>query len=60
MNFFFHFRRFTSDLAKTAKKVIAVDFMESFMNKNREDNGHLGNIDFVVGDVTKLEQPEER
>ncbi|RUS82646.1 hypothetical protein EGW08_009599 [Elysia chlorotica] len=51
--------RFTSELAKTAKKVIAVDFMDSFLKKNEEDNGHMGNIEFIVGDVTKLEQPEE-
>ncbi|GFR69938.1 phosphoethanolamine N-methyltransferase-like [Elysia marginata] len=51
--------RFTAEIAKSAEKVIAVDFMESFLNKNREDNGHLGNIEFVAADVTKLEQPEE-
>lgn len=51
--------RFTAEIAKKAKKVIAVDFMEKFLNKNKEENEHLGNIEFVVSDVTKLEQPEE-
>ena len=58
--FFFSLRRFTSELAKKAKKVIAVDFMESFLKKNQEENGHMGNIEYIAIDVTKLEQPEER
>ncbi|GFO25062.1 phosphoethanolamine N-methyltransferase-like [Plakobranchus ocellatus] len=51
--------RFTSELAKSAKKVIAVDFMESFLNKNRKENQHFDNIEFIASDVTKLVQPEE-
>ncbi|GFO25066.1 phosphoethanolamine N-methyltransferase-like, partial [Plakobranchus ocellatus] len=51
--------RFTSKLAKSAKKVIAVDFMESFLDKNRKENQHFDNIEFIASDVTKLVQPEE-
>lgn len=46
--------RFTKEIAKNAKKVIAVDFIEDFIEKNREENSHLGNIEFAVGDATKI------
>jgi len=51
--------RFTSELAKTAKSVIAVDFMENFTKKNREANGHMSNIKFLCADVMKMEIPEK-
>ncbi|KAH9488113.1 Phosphoethanolamine N-methyltransferase 3 [Bulinus truncatus] len=51
--------RFTAELAKKAEKVIAVDFMEDFVEKNRKANQHMGNIEFVVADVTKMERPSE-
>jgi hypothetical protein len=41
-------------LAQQAEKVIAVDFIEKFIEKNRELNKNSDNIDYVVGDVTKL------
>ncbi|WAR11785.1 PEAMT-like protein [Mya arenaria] len=46
--------RFTAKLAATAKHVTAIDFMEKFINKNQETNGHIPNIDFRCEDVTKL------
>ena len=56
----FVFRRFTGVLAKTASHVTAVDFMEQFINKNKELHGHLDNVDFLQADVTKLELPKNR
>ncbi|XP_052231332.1 uncharacterized protein LOC127844849 isoform X1 [Dreissena polymorpha] len=46
--------RFTTALAQWANHVVAVDFMEKFLNKNRELNGHQKNIEFICEDVTKL------
>ncbi|KAM9795263.1 phosphoethanolamine methyltransferase [Neosynchiropus ocellatus] len=50
--------RYTEHLLTTAEHVTAVDFMESFVEKNRENNGHHGNATFVQADVTKLELPQ--
>jgi len=47
--------RFTSHLAQKAKSVIALDFMENFVLKNEEENGHFGNIKFVQADVTQFD-----
>lgn len=49
--------RFTSRLAVVAGHVTAVDFMESYTEENKKDNGHFGNIDFKTADVTKLDYP---
>lgn len=46
--------RFTKVIAKEAKHVIAVDFIEKFIKKNQKDNSHMNNIEFVHGDATKL------
>lgn len=46
--------RFTGNLAQEAKSVLAVDFMESFLNKNREIHSNFKNISFQQGDVTQL------
>ena len=54
-------RRFTGDIAKEANHVTAVDFMQSFTDKNREINGaKFDNIDFQCADVTKLDLPTGR
>ncbi|KAJ3587507.1 hypothetical protein NHX12_011104 [Muraenolepis orangiensis] len=47
--------RYTSHLLATADHVTAVDFMESFIEKNRQANGHHSNAAFLHADVTKLE-----
>ncbi|KAM9301526.1 uncharacterized protein PAF06_014724 [Gastrophryne carolinensis] len=47
--------RFTGHLAKLANQVTAVDFMKNFIEKNRENNGHRGNITFMQADVTHLD-----
>lgn len=49
--------RFTGHLAAKAKSVTAVDFMEAFIEKNRQINGHHGNAIFRQADVTKLQLP---
>ncbi|XP_063045662.1 phosphoethanolamine methyltransferase [Engraulis encrasicolus] len=49
--------RYTCHLIGKAHHVTAVDFMEKFVEKNRETNQHLGNADFLQADVTKLNFP---
>nr|XP_033812629.1 phosphomethylethanolamine N-methyltransferase-like [Geotrypetes seraphini] len=49
--------RFTGYLAKLANHVTAVDFMHSFLEKNKEENGHRDNITFLQADVATLELP---
>ncbi|XP_062379835.1 phosphoethanolamine methyltransferase isoform X2 [Sardina pilchardus] len=50
--------RYTCHLIGKAHHVTAVDFMEKFVEKNREDNSHLGNADFLQADVTQLNFPQ--
>ncbi|XP_054890676.1 phosphoethanolamine methyltransferase isoform X1 [Poeciliopsis prolifica] len=50
--------RFTSHLLTKAAHVTAVDFMQSFVDKNRQSNGHHSNVSFVQADVTKLDIPQ--
>uniref|UniRef100_A0A8C1WI77 phosphoethanolamine N-methyltransferase n=1 Tax=Cyprinus carpio TaxID=7962 RepID=A0A8C1WI77_CYPCA len=47
--------RYTRHLIGRARHVTAVDFMEKFVEKNRKDNSHLGNAEFIQADVTKLD-----
>ncbi|XP_034086679.1 phosphoethanolamine N-methyltransferase 3-like isoform X4 [Gymnodraco acuticeps] len=50
--------RYTSPLLTLAGHVTAVDFMESFVERNRQDNGHHSNATFLQADVTKLDMPK--
>ncbi|KAM3612427.1 uncharacterized protein V6R79_008077 [Siganus canaliculatus] len=50
--------RFTSHLLTKAQHVTAVDFMESFVEKNRQNNGHHSNVTFIQADVTKMDVPK--
>uniref|UniRef100_A0AAQ5ZRH9 phosphoethanolamine N-methyltransferase n=1 Tax=Amphiprion ocellaris TaxID=80972 RepID=A0AAQ5ZRH9_AMPOC len=50
--------RFTSHLLTKAAHVTAVDFMESFMESNRKENGHHSNATFIQADVTKMDNPQ--
>ncbi|KAK0138573.1 Phosphoethanolamine N-methyltransferase 3 [Merluccius polli] len=52
--------RFTSHLLTSTDHVMAVDFMESLIEKNRQENGHHSNAAFLQADVTKLEFPTNR
>ncbi|XP_053133747.1 uncharacterized protein LOC128337138 [Hemicordylus capensis] len=51
--------RFTGLLAGLARHVTAVDFMESFLMQNRQENGHHPNIVFLQADVTGLQLPSQ-
>ncbi|CAL9063710.1 phosphoethanolamine N-methyltransferase-like [Musa acuminata AAA Group] len=44
--------RFTSELAKEAGHVLALDFIESVIKKNESLNGHYKNTSFMCADVT--------
>ncbi|PIK34240.1 putative phosphoethanolamine N-methyltransferase 3-like isoform X3 [Apostichopus japonicus] len=48
-------KRFTSQIATQSSHVTTVDFMESFIQKNRDLNKDHNNIEFITADVTKLE-----
>ncbi|XP_067103955.1 phosphoethanolamine methyltransferase isoform X1 [Osmerus mordax] len=50
--------RFTSHLLTMADHVTAVDFMESFVKKNKQNNRHHSNGVFIQADVTKLDFPK--
>lgn len=56
----YHCRRFTAKLSDTAKSLIAVDFMEKFVQKNKETNGSRKNVTIVCSDVMELEIPDNR
>ena len=49
--------RLTGELAKTANKVIACDFLEHLTRENEKHNGSMANIDFITDDATKLKLP---
>lgn len=53
-------RRFTSELASTAKSVVAVDFMEKFIERNKMNNARFSNIEYRCVDVTKLNLQNNR
>lgn len=48
--------RYTGEIAQKASNVTTVDFMEKFVEKNREVNGKYPNVEFICADVTKLER----
>jgi phosphoethanolamine N-methyltransferase len=49
--------RFTTLLGERAKNVVAVDFMDNFIEENRKANEHLGNVQFVCSDAMSLDFP---
>ncbi|XP_033625910.1 phosphoethanolamine N-methyltransferase-like isoform X2 [Asterias rubens] len=51
--------RFTGVLAEEADYVTAVDFMEKFIDKNKETHGNKNNVEFIHADVTALDFPPE-
>ena len=51
--------RFTGELARAAKTVLALDFMQNLIDENEVINGHLGNVSFRCGDVTELRLPTD-
>lgn len=50
--------RYTCHLIGKAHHVTSVDFMEKFVEKNKTDNSHLGNAEFLQADVMKLDFPQ--
>ncbi|XP_008278560.1 phosphoethanolamine methyltransferase isoform X2 [Stegastes partitus] len=50
--------RYTSHLLTKAGHVTAVDFMESFVERNRKENGHHSNVSIIQADVTKMDNPQ--
>lgn len=46
--------RYTEVFCKKAKKVVAVDFMESFIEKNRKTNRDCANLELICDDVMNL------
>ncbi|KAH7549404.1 hypothetical protein JRO89_XS13G0026100 [Xanthoceras sorbifolium] len=44
--------RFTGELVQKAGNVIALDFIDSVIKKNKELNGHHKNVKFMCADVT--------
>ncbi|XP_060081824.1 uncharacterized protein LOC132561110 [Ylistrum balloti] len=46
--------RFTGSLAKTADHVLAVDFVDKFIKKNKEVNSMFTNIDYIVDDAMNI------
>ena len=47
-------------MAQRADKVLAMDFMENFILKNKEINGHYGNTEFLQADATKIQLKQDR
>ncbi|KAG7518650.1 phosphoethanolamine N-methyltransferase 3-like isoform X2 [Solea senegalensis] len=50
--------RYTTHLLTKAAHVTAVDFMETFVEKNRQENGHHNNATFIQADVIKMDFPQ--
>lgn len=46
--------RFTPILAVRAQHVIAADIVESFIEVNRKNNQHLGNVSFQTGEASEM------
>lgn len=51
--------RHTGEIAEKALHVTAVDFMENFVQKNKQANGKHQNVEFLCADVTQLERDPE-
>ena len=45
--------------AEKVSKVIAVDLMESFIQKNKEATAKFENVQHIVADVTKLKLEDQ-
>ena len=49
--------RFTGELARTAEKVLAVDFMEPLIAENRLRNTRFQNVQSEAADATEMQLP---
>ncbi|KAH7727311.1 Protein PMT-1 a [Aphelenchoides avenae] len=52
--------RFTAEFATKARHVTSTDFIESFIEKNKERNSHFRNITYKVSDAVGLSMEDER
>nr|CAG4649628.1 EOG090X0C0Q [Scapholeberis mucronata] len=52
--------RFTNYLAGQTSQLTTVDFIEDYVEKNRQRNGHHTHVDFLRADVTELEFPVDK
>ena len=50
--------RFTTIFSRTARHVTSTDFIESFIEKNKERNAAAKNIKYVVSDAAHLQLPK--
>lgn len=50
--------RYTGILGETAGRVVAVDFMQKFCDKNKENHIHMNNVEVLCADVVELRQPD--
>lgn len=48
----------TSVLAKTCKKVVAIEFDQRMAKKLRENSASLANVDIIVGDILSIDLPD--
>ncbi len=51
--------RFTRHFVETAYRVVAVDFVEKFVEENRKANDGRENAEFVCADIRQLDFPED-
>ena len=51
--------RFTGELARTAKTVLAVDFMEHLIAENQQVNKRFKNVEWKAADATAMQLPAE-
>lgn len=47
-------------MAKDAKSVLAVDFVDKFIDKNKKNTADFTNVDHKCADVTQLKHPKKR
>ncbi|KAK3887911.1 hypothetical protein Pcinc_007994 [Petrolisthes cinctipes] len=47
--------RLTGEIAKKAKDITAVDFMQHFLDVNKVNNRHMSNITYICDDFTKFQ-----
>ena len=48
-------RRFTGHLAPLTSRLTTVDFMQPYVDRNRQLNGHHQHVEFLQADITSLE-----
>ena len=51
--------RFTGELGRRAKSVLACDFVDASIQANAAAHGDLGNCEFLCADATKMERPAD-